>query len=231
MKEKEVVLFVPWGQYAFEHQLATAIYLASNSECRPRFLLISEDDHTFISELESASIPYDTLDSHQIKTTPQSTSPHIRDQESPSLRTGNPLTWGHRFSRRLTGIHLFRPLYFCWRLWIRKRAAKKLIHHLKPRCAVVAQERLLPFFPILTALKETGVPIILMLAAEGSPDGAAWLRRERYLLKAGLNDYTASPQISPYLPAVGKGIAVLNRAVQRWLPSQVYDSPWGKILF
>jgi len=231
VKKKEVVLFVPFGVYAFDQQLATALYLASQSEFRPHFLLISKEDHTFVDQLESVGISYDTLQPLQRVSGKPGNSSSYDSRQTLTQRIRSLLKWIHRITRQLPGISLLRLFFLCWRLWHGKRVAKKLVQHLNPRCAVVSQERLHPFFPILKPLRELRVPIILMLAAESSPDGAARSRRENYLLKAGLNKSSASLENSPYPPFVSGGIAVLNRMVQRWLPSQVYDSRWGKLLF
>jgi hypothetical protein len=231
VKEKEVVIFVPFGVYSFDQQLATALYLASQSEFRPHFLLIAKKDHAFIEQLESVGISYNTLEPLRRVSAAHDESSGHGSRKVTTRNIESLLTWFPRFSRRLPGLSLTRLFFFGWRLWIGKRVAQKFVQQLNPRCAVVAQERIYPFFPILKSLQEMRVPIILMLPAEGSPDGAAWLRRDSYLLKSGLTKSSASPQISPYPPLVGRGIAILNRMVQRWLPSQVYDSPWGKILF
>ena len=231
MREKEVVLFVPLGVYAFDQQLATALYLASQSEFRPHFLLISKADHTFVDQLESVGISYNTLEPLRKASAAPGESSSNGSRKTLTSSIGSLQKWVLRFARRLPGISLFRLFFLPWRLWLGKRVAKKLVQHLSPRCAVVSEERLHLFFPILKPLRELRVPIILMLAAVSSPDGSAWLRRERYLLKAGLNKSSASPDNSPYPPLVGSAITVLNRGVQRWLPSQVYDSRWGKILF
>jgi len=231
VKAKEIVLFVPLGKYAFDQQLATALYLASQSECRPHFLLISKDDHTFVEQLESAGISFNTLDPLRGTTTVPGESSNNGNGDAPTPNSGSLKTGVRGFTRWLPGISLVRFFFLAWRLWLKKSAAKTLVQRLSPRCAVVSQERLHLFFPILKPLREFKVPIILMLAAESSPDGGAWLRRESHLLKAGLNKSSASPKNSPYRFLVTSGIAVLNRAVQRWLPSQVYDSRWGKMLF
>jgi len=81
--------------------------------------------------------------------------------------------------------------------------------------------------PVLKALKELKIPIVLMPAADSSPDGSAWLRRDDYQLKAGLNNRSTTKENS----RSSLFTVILNRLVQRWLPFQVYNSPWGKMLF
>jgi hypothetical protein len=222
VKENEVVLFIPLGIYAFEQQLATALYLASQGGFRPHFMLIAKADHQFVYHLDAAGIPYSTLDPDQES-----------GEVSVSVVSDNNLRWPKpRLRSLLKGFRWWRQL------WLRKRVAKRLLRSLAPRCTIVSQERLHLFLPILKALRELRVPIILMPAAESSPDGCAWPRRKSWLLKAGLNNPPASPEDSPYPPLVSErpggsvpGVAILNRGVQRWLPSQVYDSRWGRMLF
>jgi len=229
VKAKEVVLFVPLGKYAFEQQLATALYIASQSEFRPHFLLISPEDHTFVEQLESDGISYNTLDPVR-RTNGETDNPSGQDISKEQLtKNGSLLSWALRIARKLFGSPLFRIFFWGWRLILRKRLAKKLVQRLNPCCAVVAQERLHLFFPILKSLRESRIPIILMPAADSSPDGNAWPRRESFVLKAGLNK--AAKLNSPFPPRVGGVISIFNRSVQRWLPNQVYDSTWGKMLF
>ena len=129
VKENDAVLFVPLGVYAFEQQLATALYLASQSEFRPHFLLISQEDHSFVDQLESAGIPYNTLEPLQrISGKPGNSSSHDSPQGlTPRITTL--LKWVRRFARMIPGISLFRLFFLGWRLWRKKPVAKKLIQH------------------------------------------------------------------------------------------------------
>jgi len=212
VNEKEVVLFVPSGLDAFNQQLATALYLASQSEFRPHFLLISEVDHQFVDQLRAVDIPFSTLDP-------------IRKSGKASVSASSDINRGGPKSR----IHnLVKGLRWWRQLWLRKRVTKRLVRPLAPRCSIVSQERQPLFLPILKALRELRVSIILMLAGFDSwPVASASPRRESYLLKAGLNKPSAPPENSLF----PTGIAILNRQVQRWMPSQVYDSSWGNMLF
>lgn len=198
MKENDVVLFVPWGVYACEQQLAMALYLTSKSNLRPHFLLISEYDRQFIPQLEAAGIPFNTL-----------------------YTNGE----GGGATANVGGV--LKAFRWWKELWQRKQITKSLVRELVPRCTLVSQERLVNTLPIMKALRELRVPVILMPDAPAPPDGSAQPRRESYLLKAGLNNVAALPEKSSGRP----GTAMLNRLVQRWLPCQVYESRWGKMLF
>lgn len=206
-----MVLFIPLGIYAFSQQLATALYFASHCALRPHFLLISDADHRFTHELDAAGLAYSTL------------SPVRASIEMSVGSLGeNNQSWLKAKSQSLLKGFLW------WRqLWLRKRLAKRLVRPLAPRCSVVCQERLSSFLPILKALQDLKIPVILMPAAESSPDGSAWPRRDNYSLRAGLKN--SSTPLGKFLRR--PGITIANRGVQRWLPSQVYASPWGKMLF
>ena len=243
MAQKRRILFVPLGWYAFEQQLATARYFTSHGDYEPHFLLISRDDHPFITKLDKEGYPYLALDpvgrGHQQKP---------GDSKRPPTRDATSATTG--ILRHLKGFALGLPIggmgrslvsvgiSLAWtgfliapmamKLWQRKRRAKRLIRPLKPQCAVVSQERWWGFLPVLKALRELKAPVILMLAADSSPEGPAWLRQDSVLLKAGLN---------PEIPIKGRwkgassGDALLNKWVAKWMPEQVYDSSWGRMLF
>jgi hypothetical protein len=198
------------GTYAFEQQLATAKYLASQSEFRPHFLLISEADHQFINHLGAASISYSLLNQG-------------RRNGGPVSALGADSQKGLR-PRVQSMLKAFR-----WprQLWFEKRVAKRFVRSLKPFCSIVSQERPYPFLPVLKTLKDLKIPVILMPAADSSPDGPAGQRRSIYLLKSGLNALPISTDNSKNNPV----ITILNRLVQRSLPSQIYNSAWGKMLY
>ena len=206
-----MVLFIPLGVYAFNQQLATALYLASQSEFRSHFLLISEGDHQFIDQLSAASICYSTLD------------PVLKSGERAAISAGN--NKQKRLMDTVPGF--FKGIRWWQQLRHRKRVEKELVRRLAPCCTIVSEERPFFFLAVLKALKELSVPVILMPAADTSPDGTAWSRRESESTDSGLKNATALPSSAPG----SSGIPILNRQVQRWLPSQVYNSPWGEMLF
>jgi len=197
LTEHNVVLFVPLDSYAFQQQLASAIYLMAQSELVPYFLLISEIDHQFVDQLSEARIPYSTLIS-----VPQ-TGEGL--DSSPSKQKPNHV-----------GRGLFNELRGYRQLRQKHQVAKKLARSLTPICAIVSQERPYQFLPVLKALKDLKIPTILMLAADSSPDSTAWARRDDHFQKSVLKTPIS---------------AILNRLVQSWLPSQIYNSPWGNVMF
>ena len=212
MTEKEVVLFVPSGANAFDQQLATARYLASEGGIEPHFLLITIADHQLIQRLEEAGISFSTLD------------PIREDRQEPKPAIEETSPWGSASKGR-------GPLkaYYWWKyLSNRKKLTKAVVRSLKPRCNIVSQERPRFFLPVLKALQESSIPTILIpVGFDSSPEGNAWARRDSDLLKVGLEGHESSPGKS----RVSTLTAILNRQVGRWLPSQVYDSRWGKTLF
>lgn len=167
MIKRKIVLFVPLDSYAFHQQLASALYLMSQSELVPYFLLISEIDHRFIDRLNESKIPYSTLVS--IERTDE------RLDSTPTRQKPNHI-----------GKNLFSELHGYLQLRRKHQMAKKLAQSLTPICAIVSQERPYQFLPVLKALKDSRITTILMLAADSSPDSTAWARRERNSKKSVL---------------------------------------------
>ena len=167
MTERKVVLFVPLDSYAFQQQLASAKYLAAQSEFVPYFLLISEIDYQFIDQLSEAKILYSTL--IPVPPTGERFGSNPRNQKSNHV-----------------GNSLFNELRGFLQLRRKHRVAKKLARSLTPVCAIVSQERPYQFLPVLKALKDLRIPTILMLAADSSPEQTAWARRGDHFRKSVL---------------------------------------------
>ena len=212
MAKNDVILFIPFGTFAFEQQLATALYFAARSDLKLHFLLISRYDHKFASQLDDAQIPYTVIDQSEDE---EDASASRVISNSPS--SAKPGLWS-----------LLRLPRWSQQLRFRKKKTKKLAQSLMPRCALVSQERLLDFLPILKALRELNIPIILVPAGfDAWPGAPASIREDSYLLKAGLND-----SVVPHGNRVAYfAVALLNRLVRRSMPSQVYETRSGTMLF
>jgi len=211
LNQGKVALFVPLGNYDLKQQFGTALYLASHTDLRPYFLLLTEADHGIINQLNAADIPFRTIDP-------------VFPNEHGSDRT---LSNGGQKQPNFMARSPFKVFSWCRQLWAKNRLAKKLIRNLAPICTIISQERPYFYLPVLKAMNDLKVPVILIPAADSSPVGCAWLRRENYTLMAGLND-----DQEPSDTVVGGLFTVaLNRLVNRWMPSQVYHSDWGKMLF
>lgn len=210
--KKELVLFIASGANAFDQQLATALFLQSKGGIQAHFLLITKSDHQSIALLNDAGMSFSTLDA-------------FRDDGNESTnRVEDTSPWGAKSK----GLGPFKVFYW-WNYFAhRKRLTKKLIQPLSPRCALVSQERPRFFLPVLKALRELQIPIILIPTGFDSfPDSNAWARRGSSHLTAGLKNHIRPSKTPKRL----LGTAVLNKLVRFWLPAQVYSSRWGMMLF
>jgi hypothetical protein len=211
LNQGKIALFVPLGNYDLKQQFATAIYMASHSNLRPYFLLLTEADHGIIDQLNAADIPFSTIDPVRAKEPRPDMTFSDGNQGQPNIMSRGP----------------FKGFSWCRQLWVKNRLAKRLVRKLAPVCAIISQERHYFYLPVLKAINDLKVPVILIPAADSSPVGCAWLRRENYSLMAGLNNNQ-----EPSGTVGGSPFAItLNRLVNRWMPSQVYHSNWGKMLF
>lgn len=229
------MLFVPWGTYALEQQVAVGEYLREHTGLQSHFLFLSGEDRRSVEYLRVKNFPYVAMREEVLSTGAKrgGTPEGVRSTQQPGKFK--------RVIRRFPGgkglLELlsigYQPLITALqtastskRLQAEKRWARRTLRSLRPYCAVVSQERWIAFLPILKAMREEGIPVMLLLAADSSPDGGAALRKDGNFLSAGLSPARRHRDDGP-----SAGRALINKLVAWWMPGQVYASRWGRMLY
>lgn len=225
---------MPLGSYAWEQQIPIAQHF---SKCgfKPHFILLTPNEHSFIDRIDSAGFTWDSLEPLNPKNTHQM-----------SQRPHSPRSFRGKLYRTILGLPIGRParaffsilfetawalvqiVSLCLHLRRKQLRARLILRNMPLRCSFVSQERVVEFLPLLKVLRDLKVPIILTPAADSSPDGSALLRRKDPLHSAGL---TKNTELNDHKRGSYSGVALLNAITAHRMPTQVYQSPWGKMLF
>ena len=222
-----VILFVGFGRYAVRQQIPTAEYLRQVGGFRPHFLLPTPADLEHVPALAQAGLDYTAMCAAE--------GADEGGADLPSRRRAERLTRLLEADAPVWARWLAAPLAIVadlYRTWLLARQVKNRIQRLLPvlgrlgpACAVVPQERARETLPVVAALRAMRVPITLLLAAESSPDGSAWHRRDSRAQQLGLTSAFAARSAGEL------SISVLNRLIALLWPGQVYESRWGRMLF